>query len=162
MTVGGWFDAEDLFGALETYRRRGHQPAAHEHLVMGPWTHGGWARGDGDPLGPVAFDAKTGEFYREKIELPFFQYHLKGKGIAQLPEGLGLRDRHQPVADASTPGRRKEAKPTIALPRSRGGGSRSTRRPMASPRRFDEYVSDPAKPVPLHRQDRDRHVAAIT
>ena len=48
MTVGGWFDAEDLFGALETYKHvEANSPAPSNMLVMGPWVHGGWARGDG-------------------------------------------------------------------------------------------------------------------
>ena len=83
MTVGGWFDAEDLFGALETFkaRREATAPATGNHLVMGPWYHGGWARRRRRPRSAtLPFNAKTGEFYREKIELPFFEYHLKGKG----------------------------------------------------------------------------------
>ena len=67
-------------------------------LVMGPVVHGGWARGDGDRLGDVGFGSKTRQFYREKIELPFFKFHLKDKGKLDAARGLGLRDRHQPVA----------------------------------------------------------------
>ena len=53
MTVGGWFDAENLFGALETYKNvEAHSPGATNILVMGPWRHGGWARGDGARSGP--------------------------------------------------------------------------------------------------------------
>ncbi len=87
MTVGGWFDAENLFGALETYKvvEASNRGAANS-LVMGPWSHGGWGRGDGERLGQVRFDAKTAEFYRENIELPFFEFHLKAKGTAKLPE----------------------------------------------------------------------------
>ena len=99
MTVGGWFDAENLFGALETYKNvEATSPGATNVLVMGPWRHGGWAADDGASLGPVPFPSKTAEFYREHIEFPFFQYHSEGQGLAQLPGGLGLRDRHQPVA----------------------------------------------------------------
>src|SRR4051812_4677680 len=85
MTVGGWFDAEDLFGALETYKAvETNHPPASNHLVMGPWWHGGWSRADGDAFGQVKFNAKTAEYYREKIELPFFEYHLKGKGEPKM------------------------------------------------------------------------------
>src|SRR5207249_210581 len=71
MTVGGWYDAEDLFGPLETYRWTERQnPGITNVLVMGPWAHGDWGRKDGDKLGDVNFHAKTAEFYREKIELP--------------------------------------------------------------------------------------------
>ena len=87
MTVGGWYDAENLFGALETYKKvEASSPGATNVLVMGPWRHGGWSRGDGASLGPVPFHSKTGEFFRERIEFPFFQYHLKGKGTPGFPE----------------------------------------------------------------------------
>ena len=87
MTVGGWFDAENLFGALETYKNvEANSPGATNILVMGPWRHGGWSRGDGAALGPVPFNAKTAEFYREQIEFPFFEFHLKGKGAPSFPE----------------------------------------------------------------------------
>ena len=87
MTVGGWFDAENLFGALETYKNvEAHSPGATNILVMGPWRHGGWGRDDGSSLGPIAFSSKTSEFYREQIEFPFFQYYLKGKGSPNFPE----------------------------------------------------------------------------
>ena len=66
---------------------------------MGPWVHGGWSRGDGDQLGDVHFNAKTGDFYREKIEFPFFEHHLKGEGADKHPEGVGLRDGHERVAE---------------------------------------------------------------
>src|SRR5205823_5118285 len=89
MTVGGWFDAENLFGALETYKAiEGSSPGATNTLVMGPWFHGGWARGDGDRLGHVTFDSKTAEFYRQNIEFPFFEQHLKGAGGAAVPEAF--------------------------------------------------------------------------
>src|SRR5262249_33997126 len=87
MTVGGWFDAENLFGALETFKRvEATSPDTHNVLVMGPWNHGGWGRGDGDALGPVRFNAKTAAFYREHIELPFFEFHLKDKGAFKHPK----------------------------------------------------------------------------
>ena len=89
MTVGGWFDAEDLFGALNTYKAiEKSSPGANNTLVMGPWFHGGWSRSDGDRLGNVRFGSKTAEFYRNEIEFPFFNYWLKGKGDPKLPEAF--------------------------------------------------------------------------
>ena len=81
LTVGGWFDAENLFGALETFKHAeaNSPPKSGNHIVMGPWVHGGWNRQDGDRLGDASFNAKTGEYFREKIEFPFFEFHLKGK-----------------------------------------------------------------------------------
>ena len=81
MTVGGWYDNEDLYGALETYRYiESRIRASYNVLVMGPWFHGGWARSDGDWLGTAYFGSKTGVYYREHFELPFFNHFLKDKG----------------------------------------------------------------------------------
>ena len=69
LVVGGWFDAENLFGAIETYKRvKQTSPKTHNTLVMGPWLHGGWNSQDGDKLGFVHFNDKTSLYYREKIE----------------------------------------------------------------------------------------------
>ena len=65
---------------------------------MGPWAHGDWGRGDGDKLGDINFRAKTAEFYREKIELPFFRHFLKGDTNYTPTEAHDLRDRHASVA----------------------------------------------------------------
>ena len=89
LTVGGWFDADNLFGALETFRRiEAASPDTTNLLVMGPWEHGGWVggRSDGSSLGHVSFNARTAEFYREKMELPFFEFSLKGKGTLLHPK----------------------------------------------------------------------------
>src|SRR5262249_11839705 len=89
LTVGGWFDADNLFGALETFQRiEATSPNPANLLVMGPWDHGGWVRSrcDGASLGHVSFNAKTADFYREKIELTFFEFHLKDKGTFRHPK----------------------------------------------------------------------------
>ena len=81
MFTGGWFDAEDLSGPLKLFRAvQATGPQAPVTLVMGPWSHGGWSRGDDDKLGNLSFNSKTGEFYRDHIELPFFLKNLKDKG----------------------------------------------------------------------------------
>jgi uncharacterized protein len=146
MTVGGWFDAENLFGALETYKNvEAHSPGATNILVMGPWRHGGWARAEGATLGPIAFSSKTSEFYREHIEFPFFQYYLKGKGSPNFPEAW--------VFETGTNEWKKHDKwpPRNLKPRSiflQGQGGLSFEAPIASDdASFDEYTSDPAHPV---------------
>ncbi len=152
MTVGGWFDAENLFGALETYRHvEAHSPGATNILVMGPWSHGGWSGGDGAALGNVHFNAKTSEFYREHIELPFFEYHLKGKGGSKHPEawvfetGTNQWRKH----DAWPP---KEAKAKTFYFQA-GGGLSPVAPPEGTPEECqDEYMSDPAKPVPFEEK----------
>ena len=159
MTVGGWYDNEDLFGALGVYQSIERQnPGIFNVLVMGPWFHGGWARSDGDWLGTAYFGMKTGVYYREHYELPFFNHFLKDKGyISQIKEvnvfdtganqwtSLGSWDPAMAIAtplylraggrlgfeDPSSPG-----VPTL----------RRTASGIAPP--YDEYVSDPMNPVP--------------
>ena len=81
LVVGGWFDAEDLFGALHTYQAIEQQnPGATNRLVMGPWTHGAWSRPDWSRFGPLNFGSNTAGYYRQTLETPFFNYYLKGKG----------------------------------------------------------------------------------
>jgi putative CocE/NonD family hydrolase len=145
LTVGGWFDAEDLFGALETYKNVERQaPGTSNTVVMGPWVHGGWARGDGDLLGDVRFGAKTAQFFREQIEFPFFSHHLKGAGDPKLPEAYVFETgRNQWRRMDAWPPAQATVKPLYLA-----AGGRLTWTPPAEPAAFDEYVSDPAKPVP--------------
>jgi putative CocE/NonD family hydrolase len=151
MTVGGWFDAENLFGALETYKTvEAGSPDAANTLVMGPWSHGGWGRGDGEALGPVHFDSKTGVYYRQQVELPFFEYYLKGKGTPKLAEALVFET-------GTNQWQRYDAwPPPEAQPKSlhlHAGGRLGFEPPVGADgssngEAFDEYVSDPSKPVP--------------
>ncbi len=149
MTVGGWFDAENLFGALETYKYiEANNPKTRNVLVMGPWRHGGWARGDGASFGDIPFNAKTSEFYREKIEFPFFQRHLKGADKAKAPEAW--------VFEMGTNQWRKydQWPPATARPKSlyfHASEQLSFDPPSAEAGRsgHDEYLSDPRKPVPV-------------
>ncbi|HEY9404292.1 MAG TPA: CocE/NonD family hydrolase [Pyrinomonadaceae bacterium] len=149
MTVGGWFDAEDLYGALKTYEAiERKNPGISNMLVMGPWLHGGWAGMEGDTLGDINFGEKTGVFYREKIEFPFFQCVLKDRSCDErLPEAYVFEtgSNRWRKFDAWPP---KEAKETsIYLD---AGGRLSFNAPAASvpARAFDEYMSDPWRPVP--------------
>ncbi|MDQ3748996.1 MAG: CocE/NonD family hydrolase [Acidobacteriota bacterium] len=146
MTVGGWFDNEDLYGALKTYQHIERQnPGIYNILVVGPWFHGGWARSDGNWLGTAYFGAKTSEFYRTKLELPFFNHFLKDTGdISQIKEvtlfDTGANDwknfaEYEPTDGTDT-----------ALYLTANGGL-SFEMPKANGG-FDEYVSDPMNPVP--------------
>jgi hypothetical protein len=160
MTVGGWFDAEDLYGPLKIYQHtERNNPDAFNVLVMGPWAHGGWGRSDGDKLGVISFEAKTALFYREHIELPFFNHYLKGLPDPKLPEAYVFQtgtnrwrtfDRWPPheltpraiylhengVLSFDAPETRSNvASPLVGDEEPHGG--------------FDEYISDPAKPVPF-------------
>jgi putative CocE/NonD family hydrolase len=174
MTVGGWFDAEDLFGPLEIYRQTERlNPGITNVLVMGPWAHGDWGRKEGDKLGDISFRAKTGDYYREKIELPFFRRFLKDdtnhtpaeahvfetgthqwrRFDAWPPRGAGSR---RVLLQANGALR---FDPPIPLSLSSSGTSRTGPAPasesssrsesQSGSAAFDEFISDPAKPVPF-------------
>jgi putative CocE/NonD family hydrolase len=147
MTVGGWYDGEDLFGALETYRWTERQnPGITNLLVMGPWAHGDWGRKDGERLGDVPFHANTAAFYREQIELPFFRRFLKGDTNSPLPEAyLFETGTHQwRRFDAWPPGNARVR--TLFF---HAGGRLGFTPPEEGADAADDYVSDPARPVPF-------------
>jgi hypothetical protein len=147
MTVGGWFDAEDLFGTLAVYHSvEASSPEAYNILVMGPWYHGGWARSEGDALGNIHFGADTAVFYRKEIEYPFFEHFLKGVGDLSLPKAyVFLTGRNEWQRENQWP-------PGNARPRNlyfRAGWKLSWDPDSEdSSDAYDEYVSDPEKPVP--------------
>lgn len=148
MTVGGWFDAENLFGALEVYRAvEAQNPGTFNIIVMGPWVHGGWAVGKGDQLGDVRFDAPTAEFYREHIEFPFFNGFLKDKGTHDLPEAYVFETGTNQWRKFDIWPPQKSATKALYL---HAGGKLSYDPPAThAPTDLDEYVSDPQKPVPF-------------
>ncbi len=146
MVVGGWFDTEDLYGPLATYRAVERQnPGIHNVLVMGPWRHGGWQWTSGKRLGEADFGFETARYYREEVELPFFRHFLKGEGQLDQPEALVFEtganrwrrfDRWPPPA---------AAKRKLYL---RAGERLAFSPPGGEEEPWDQYVSDPARPVP--------------
>ena len=148
MTVGGWFDAENLFGALETYKQiETSSPNTTNVLVMGPWVHGGWSGGDGEVLGNVSFNAKTAVYYREQIEFPFFEFHLKGEGKAVHPEAWVFETGTNVWRQYDSWPPKNFATRSFYLT---SGGRLSSEPPKQTDAEsnYDEYLSDPAKPVP--------------
>ena len=87
LVVGGWFDAEDLYGPLKTYEAIENQNKKNNHnrLVMGPWSHGQWSGNNAENLGNIHFESNTAAYFK-KMELQFFNYYLKNKGEMNLPE----------------------------------------------------------------------------
>jgi putative CocE/NonD family hydrolase len=147
LTVGGWFDAEDLQGPFSTFHAIDkNNSGIFNALVVGPWVHGGWARLDGDHLGRVEFAANTGEYYRKNILFPFFEQYLKGKTDAKLPKANVFETGTNVWRQYSAwPPKDTQAK-TLYF---RAGGGLSFDPPAGDAPAFDEYVSDPAKPVPF-------------
>lgn len=149
LTVGGFNDAEDLFGALETYKTiEQKNPKMSNRLVMGPWVHGGWARGTGEMVGNVNYGEAPSQFYQDKIEAPFFKSYLKGEKTTdpKLPEAYifeGGTNRWR-TFEAWPPKQARER--TLYF---QPNGLISFDQPGAGAE-FDQYVSDPAHPVPAN------------
>lgn len=145
LTVGGWYDAEDLFGTLECFRTLDNKsPATDSRLVMGPWTHSQWAGGDGSRVGNAVFGAKTAAKFQEEMELRFFNHHLKGEPELNLAKATVFEtgaNRWRSL-DAWPP---KEARPRVFYLAAQGRISDSS---PTDTEGSDAFISDPAKPVP--------------
>ena len=147
MVVGGLFDAEDCFGAWNLYKAIEAKAKNNNRLVMGPWYHGQWASGNGTHLGNIQFNSNTSEWYAQNIEIPFFQYYLKGKGdISNLAEAtVFFSGANQWKQFNQWPPKNIQTEAFVLAK----GGYLTKNTPAVQPlSTYDEYVSDPAKPVP--------------
>ncbi len=143
LVVGGWFDAEDLFGALQTYKTIEKTPNNKNQLVMGPWTHGGWSSSNWNNYASYDFGINVNEYYQKEIETRFFNYYLKGKGDFNLAEvtvfetGTNEWKKYSvwpPENSVATPFYFQQEGKLMLQP----GNTKA----------YSEYISDPAKPVP--------------
>jgi putative CocE/NonD family hydrolase len=146
LTVGGWFDAEDLAGPYKVYNAvKKNNPGIYNGIVVGPWVHGGWAYMDGNHLGNAQFASNTAQYYRSEILFPFFEQHLKGGDDAKLPEAFVFET-------GSNVWRRYPQWPPANLQTKTlyfgGNGTLSWTAPSGAADGFDQYVSDPNQPVP--------------
>lgn len=160
MVVGGLFDAEDCFGAWRMYEAFEKKGKNDNKIVMGPWYHGQWASRDGGSLGNVRFGSNTAEWYQNNIEIPYFNFHLKGKGdISKQAEATIF------FSGANEWKQFNQWPPAEKTDQSfylQEGGSLSTVKPVAKSS-FSEYVSDPSKPVPYTEDvHMDRTIAYMT
>jgi uncharacterized protein len=172
VNVAGWWDQEDFYGPLKIYETWERTDSSSlSTVVVGPWNHGGWSRGIGDRLGPIKFDQPTAWQFREKIEVPFFAHYLKDRpldldkdlgqvesdgkaGSARLPEVISFR------TGANVWKSYDHWPPKAATARKlflREGGRLAFEPPPAASAGdgglpFDEFISDPARPVPYYRR----------
>ncbi|HVV54740.1 MAG TPA: CocE/NonD family hydrolase [Mucilaginibacter sp.] len=147
LVTGGWFDAEDLYGAINTYKTLvKDNPNTPVYFTMGPWVHGGWSRGEGDHLGDVYFGGPTGPYYREKIEFAFFSHYLKGTPLDLPPVTAFETGTNEWKTYKQWPPKDAEEKNLYLLP----GGKLSFDAPQGSQDTYDDFVSDPNKPVPFY------------
>ena len=148
LTVGGWYDAEDLYGPLKTYAAiEDNNPGADNRLVMGPWYHGGWSGRGSERLGDVlVYNASAGRYFQDNILFPFFMHHLKGEGAPNLAEAFVYETGTNVWQLYTQWPPENVAKRGLYL---HPGGQLSFAEPAGgSESAFDEFLSDPAKPVP--------------
>jgi uncharacterized protein len=145
LVVGGLFDAEDCFGAWNLYKAiRKQSPETNAMLVMGPWYHEEWSSPDGTHLGNINFESNTSVTYQNEIIIPFFNYYLKGKNDPAIAGAtiFFTGENKWRRFDSWPSGLVKEEK--IYL----GDKNELTTKVPEEKLAFDEYVSDPAHPVP--------------
>lgn len=145
MVVGGFFDAEDAYGTFATYKAIEKQnPGANNILVAGPWFHGGWVRSAGSSFGDIQFGQATSTYYQQKLELPFFKYYLKGEGTFDAAEAnIFITGSNEWKKFDTWPPAATESKQLYLHPNGKLSFEKSS---VANS--WDEYVSDPANPVP--------------
>ena len=145
LVVGGWFDAEDLFGSLHTYEAIEKQsPVNKNFLVMGPWTHGAWARNGWTKFGTYDFGSNTSEYFQDSLQTKFFNYFLKDKGSWNTSEATVFetgKNRWQHF---------KQWPPEniVDLVYYLNSNRSLSVIKNNSTKSLDQYVSDPANPVP--------------
>jgi putative CocE/NonD family hydrolase len=151
LNVVGWWDAENLGGALDIYDKLEPLDSdGQNRIVVGPWAHGQWASGPREHLGTYQFGSDTTAFYQRQVEAPFFAHHLKGAPDPKLPEALmfqtgsNLWKRYQ-----AWPPRNTQTKKLYL----QAGGRLSFTAPTPdNTTAYASYTSDPAKPVPFSKR----------
>jgi uncharacterized protein len=147
LNVAGWWDQEDFYGPIKIYELlERHDKAKQNFLVVGPWNHGGWSRGEGRKLGKIDFGSATAEHYRREILVPFLAHYLKGKGSQELPEALTFRTgANEWIRHDAWPPKQNVVDRKLYLQKDK---ALSFTTPPATGESFDSYNSDPANPVP--------------
>ena len=156
MTVGGWFDAEDLYGTLHTYKAIESQnpPETKNYIVMGPWSHGQWSSGSSTHLGNIYWGLDANAKYATEEE-KFFNYFLDGKGTGDFPEAMifvtGSNEwkEFSVWPPSNTIKKKLYLRPDMSLSFDMPSGNSG----------FDEYVSDPMHPVPYTEDVHARRTA---
>ncbi len=157
MTVGGWFDAEDLYGAIHTYKAIETQnpKELENYFVMGPWSHGQWAAGEANNLGNIYWGLDANKAYIE-LEKEFFNHYLKGDKVLTIPEATIFVTGSNKWREFSTwPPVNTTERDLYLHP----GAIASFEKPSGNTSSYDEYISDPMKPVPYTEDVHARRTA---
>ncbi len=152
LIVGGWYDAEDLYGPLHIYKTiEQNDKQNNTRIIMGPWTHGSWIYSKGDSLGDFSFGSNTADYYRNEILLPFFKYYLKGEGSLKFNDSYmfdtGKNEWHN--YETWPPKDLKEE--IFYLQQDEKLNEQKTKNQNS----FSEYISDPFNPVPYTAKFQD-------
>jgi putative CocE/NonD family hydrolase len=145
LVVGGWFDAEDLFGSLHTYEAIEKQsPNNKNFFVMGPWTHGAWARNNWTHFGTYDFGSNVNDYFQDSLQTKFFNYYLKDKGSFDASEATVYETGSNEWKHFNKwpPANSLKEDLYLAANKSLSGEKEN------SAKDFDQYISDPANPVP--------------
>jgi putative CocE/NonD family hydrolase len=153
LNVAGWFDAEDFYGPMSIYRAiEKNNPGNKSTLVVGPWLHGGWSRMKGDTLGSIRFASNTGEYFRENVQYPFFNYYLRDKGDWKGTEAIVFETGRNVWKTYDTWPPKNAVATSLYF---QANGKLSFDPPKDTPEPFDSYTSDPNKPVPFSAETRN-------
>ena len=153
MLVHSLWDAEDIYGAIAVYKALEPKDTANDmlFLVMGPWHHGGEIE-DGSTLGALRFETNTSLYFQRQILRPFLDHYLKDDApkadvapVSAFETGTNTWRRLDAWPAGCAEGCRVAPKPLHLLAGSRLGFTP----PKRNDTPFDEYVSDPARPVPF-------------
>ncbi len=148
LVVGGSFDTDDCYGAVNTFKLiKKQSPETDLHFIYGPWYHGGWHNSKYENLGQVWFGEGFSDYYMYNLEYPFFRYYLEGKG--ERPESVyvmpsGVQNAGWETYDTWPP----KTSNTLSLYFS-DNGTLSYSLPDKK-KSFSEYISDPSTPVPYY------------
>jgi putative CocE/NonD family hydrolase len=154
LNVAGWWDQEDFYGPMKIYETLEKKDTNHmNYVVAGPWNHGGWSRGEGRKLGDIDFDSDTAQYFREKVQAPWFAYWLKDKGPLKQPEALTFQTgSNRWESYGEWPPRSRTTDRPLYF---QSAGMASFAKPggdTGTNNEFDSYVSDPARPVPYRHR----------
>jgi hypothetical protein len=155
MIVSGLFDQEDIYGGPALYKSLMPKDpdARFVHLVLGPWNHG-QARREGRGIGAIQFEGDTAGWFRREVMQPFLDHYLKDAPRPDTPRvlvyetGVNLWHRLDQWPRSCAEGCAAKARALYLLP----GGKLGFDEPRVSRPAFDEYISDPAKPVPYRQR----------
>ena len=152
LTVSGWWDQEDFYGAIKIYETLEQHDTKHlNYLAVGPWNHGGWSGKTGESLGAIDFGSPTAAYFRKNIEAPWFAYWLHNKGTLNLAEATTFEGgADQWEAHDHWPARSGVTNQALYL--HAGHGLAFSKPAAAADSGFDSYVSDPANPVPYRKR----------